>query len=119
MDVSPKQEKWMSAAERRDSEKDGWRRRQERMRYEVLRMLLQASHGDPERRIQAWGFAHDLGVWEEELQNTLVWLEHAGYLRVYPGHAVSITLAGIRYVEQGAGRRRTIRGITPPEAPEK
>ena len=110
----------MTAAERRDSEKDGWRRRQERMRYEVLRMLLQASHGDPERRIEAWGFAHDLGVWEEELQNTLVWLERAGYLRVYhPGLALSITLAGIRYVEQGAGRRRTIRGIAPPEASEK
>jgi hypothetical protein len=109
----------MSAAERRDSEKDGWRRRQERMRYEVLRILLEASHGDPARRIEAWGLAHDLGVWEEELQNTLVWLEHAGYLRVYhPGMAVSITLAGVRYLEQGAGRRRTIRGIAPPEQPD-
>ncbi len=44
-------------------------------------MLHHASQGDPERRIEAWGFAHDLGVWEEELQNTLVWLEEAGYLR--------------------------------------
>ena len=108
----------MSAAERRDSEKAGWRRRQERMRFEVLRMLHQASHGDPDRRIEAWGFAHDLGVWEEELQNALVWLERAGYLRVYlPGLAVSITLAGIRYLEHDAGRRRTIRGIAPPEEP--
>src|SRR5687768_171847 len=105
----------MSAAERRDSEKDGWRRRQERMRFEVLRILLETSHGDPACRIEAWSFAEDLGVWEEELQNTLVWLEHAGYLRVYhPGLSVSITLAGIRYLEQGAGRRRTIRGVAPP-----
>lgn len=110
----------MTAAERRDSEKDGWRRRQERMRYEVLRMLNAAAHGDPDRRIEAWGFAHDLGVWEEELQNTLVWLEQAGYLRVYhPGMAVSITLAGIHYLQEGRGRRRTIRGIAPPDEPQK
>ena len=110
----------MSAAERRDSERDGWRRRQERMRYEVLRMLNAAAEGDPDRRIEAWGFAHDLGVWEEELQNTLVWLEQAGYLRVYhPGPAISITLAGIRYLQEGRGRRRTIRGITPPDEPGK
>lgn len=90
------------------------------MRYEVLRMLLQASHGDPERRIEAWAFAHDLGVWEEELQNTLVWLEHAGYLRIYhPGLAISITLAGIRYLELSAGRRRTIRGVAPSEHTKK
>jgi hypothetical protein len=110
----------MSAAERRDPEKDGWRRRQERMRFEVLRMLHQATHGDPDQRVEAWGFAHDLGVWEEELQNTVVWLEQAGYLRVYhPGLAISITLAGIHYLEHGAGRRRTIRGIAPHEESEK
>jgi hypothetical protein len=88
------------------------------MRYEVLRMLMQASRGDPERRVETRGLAHDLGVWEQDLQNTLAWLEHAGYLEVdRPECATSITLAGVRYVEHGAGRRRTIRGVTPPREP--
>jgi len=110
----------MSAAEKRDSERDGWRRRQERMRYEVLRMLHAAAQGEPSRRVDAWGFAPDLGVWAEEVWNTLVWLEQAGLVRIYQtGPVVSITLAGVDYLEHGARRRRTIRGITPPEAPEE
>jgi hypothetical protein len=108
----------MSAAERRDSAQDGWRRRQERMRYEVLRMLHHASSANPDQRVDAWGFAQNLGVWDEEVWNTLVWLEQAGMVRIYRvGPVVSITLAGVHYIEEGANRRKTIRGITPPENP--
>jgi hypothetical protein len=108
----------MSAAERRDSAHDGWRRRQERMRYEVLRMLHHASAANPELRVDAWGFAQNLGVWEEEVWNTLVWLEQADLVRIYRvGPVVSITLAGIRYIEDEGNRRKTIRGIAPPDTP--
>ena len=108
----------MAAAENRDSGRDGWRRRQERMRYEVLHMLYRAAHAEPGRPVEAWAFASSLGVWEEELGNVLAWLEHAGLVRVFePGRVLSITLAGVRYIEQDARRRRTIRGIAPPENP--
>lgn len=108
----------MTAAENRDPGRDGWRRRQERMRYEVLLMLYRAAHAEAGRPVEAWGFAADLGVWEDELWNVVVWLEHAGMVRVFEaGRVATITLAGVRYIEEDARRRRTIRGITPPESP--
>lgn len=97
---------------------DGWRQREERMRFEVLHMLYRASEADPARQVNAWSFAPDLGVWEEEVWNTLVWLEQAGLVRIYRADPLaSITLAGVRYVEQEARRRKTIRGISPPKPP--
>lgn len=86
------------------------------MRYELLLMLYQAANAQPGKPVNAWAFATHLGAWEEEVRNTLVWLEEAGLVRIYhEGPVASITLAGVRYIEQEARRRRTIRGITPPE----
>lgn len=88
------------------------------MRYEVLLMLYRASAADPEREVGAWwAFAQSLGVWDEEVWNTLVWLARAGMVRVHETRpVVFITLAGIRYVEVEAQQRRTIRGIAPPRS---
>lgn len=102
-----------------DPRRAGWRRRQERMRYEVLHMLHRAAEASADRQVSAWSFAHDLGVWEEEVWNALVWLQQAGYARIHEvGPVVSITLAGIHYIEMEARRRKTIRGIAPPEEDE-
>ena len=101
----------------KDDGRDAWRRRQERMRYEVLHMLHSATEASADRQVSAWRFAHHLGVWEEEVWNALVWLEQGGYVRIHhTGPVVSITLAGIRYLETEARRRRTIRGISPPSS---
>jgi hypothetical protein len=106
----------MAAAEKRNESYESWRRRQERMRYEVLLMLYKASEAQPEREVKAWTFAYNLGVWEEEMGHAIEWLERAGYLRCHRSSLeISITLKGIRYIEEGAVRRRTIRGISPPE----
>jgi hypothetical protein len=106
----------MAAAENRDAWGDGWRRRQERMRFEVLLMLYRASAAQPAREVSAWGFAQNLGIWEEEVGYAIEWLQRAGFLQYHrPGPVLSITLAGVRYIEHDAKRRKTIRGIAPPE----
>ena len=86
------------------------------MRYEVLQMLYRASEANAGRQVSTWRFAHHLGVWEEEVWNSLMWLEQAGYVRILgAGPLVSITLAGIHYLEHEARRRKTVRGIAPPD----
>lgn len=102
-----------------DPHRSGWRRRQERMRYEVLHMLYRAADASADRQVSAWRFALSLGVWEEEVWNSLVWLQQAGLARIHgAGPAVSITLAGVQYIEHDARRRKTVRGISPPEESE-
>lgn len=86
------------------------------MRFELLLMLYRACSAETDRPVQALRFAQGLGVWEEEVWNAFVWLEQAGLARIHgAGPVVSLTLAGRRYMEHDAGRRRTIRGISPPQ----
>lgn len=86
------------------------------MRYEILRMLHHATRADPERRVDAWHFAADLGVWQDEVWNVLVWLQHAGMVTVHDARpTVAITLRGVQYIERDASRRRTVRGLRPPD----
>lgn len=106
----------MTGADWERSEWRGWLRLQERLRFEVLRMLYRASGAAPFRRVVALPFAEELGVNEQELRNALSWLEAAGYVGIHGADPdVSITLDGIRYIEEEARRRKTVRGISPPE----
>lgn len=81
------------------------------MRYEVLRMLYDAWKQEPDRAaIHAYTFATDLGVWQAELFRVIEFLDRKGYV-VYlgAGPLVHITPAGVRYLEEEAGGRRSIR----------
>lgn len=82
------------------------------MRYEVLRILYDAWKAEPERaEVQAFAFASDLGVWHAELFRVIEFLDRKGFV-VYlgAGPIVRITPAGIRYLEEEAKGRRSIRG---------
>ena len=61
------QMKEMSAAERRDSGKDGWRRRQERMRYEVLAAIYRGCEGKAGCTLVVSAFAQGLSTGEDGL----------------------------------------------------
>jgi hypothetical protein len=81
--------------------------REERMRYEVLRMLHSAAAGDPEREVRCWGFAQELGVWESELFRVLDFLDRVGLAEYCgAGPVVRITLAGVSYLERDPERTR-------------
>lgn len=98
----------------------GWRSQQERMRYEVLRMLYRDSRCVEGCEVDARGFAYRLGVEEDDVWNALVWLEHGDFVQIHDaiGPVISISRGGIVYIEEEARRRRTIRGVAPPGKPE-
>jgi hypothetical protein len=80
------------------------------MRYEVLLMLYRASSGATDEVIDAWTFSTDLGVWRAEVFRVVEWLERRNLVTYHgAGPAISITPAGVRYVEDDWNRRRTIR----------
>lgn len=100
----------MAAGERESSWLDLQRQRDERLRFEVLRMLYDATGGDPECEKNAWGFALELGIWHAELFRVIDWLSHHGYVRYCgPGPTVCITPDGIVYLRTERHRRRSIR----------
>lgn len=77
------------------------------MRYEVLRMLLSAASGDPERNVHCWGFAKQLGVWEPEVFRVLDFLDSVGLAEYCgAGPVVRITPAGVNYLEADPKRTR-------------
>lgn len=84
------------------------------MRFEVLDMLYRATEGHPDREINAWGVAVDLGIWHAELFRVVEWLERNGFLRYCgAGPTVCLTRAGVNFVELDAGGRRSIRERPP------
>lgn len=86
------------------------RRREERMRYEVLRMLYDATGAAEDGAVRAWSFAPDLGVWREELFRVIEFLDRKRYLEYLgAGPTVRITRAGVEYIESEAERRKSIR----------
>lgn len=93
---------------------DSWlelqRRREERMRYEILSMLHRATGGDTEREINCWGFATDLGVWHAEVFRVLEYLDRRGLLEYRgAGPVVRLTQAGRDLIEGGSAGRQSIR----------
>jgi len=100
MAAAPSDETWL----------DLQRRREERMRYEVLYMLYRASEGRVEKQQNAWYFALELGVWHTELFRVVEWLDRKGLLRYCgAGPVVCLTPAGVDLIERRAGQRRSIR----------
>jgi hypothetical protein len=84
--------------------------REERMRYEVLLMLYRAAKADTGRVVNAYTFSVDLGAWHAEVFRVIEWLERHGLVTYHgAGPAISITPAGVGYVEADFQRRRTIR----------
>jgi hypothetical protein len=103
----------MAAAEKQD---DWWvdlqRRREERMRYEVLVMLYEAVGRCVDFPVDVSGFVRRLGVWEDELRRVLQYLGDRGYIRyLAEGSEVSVCLSvkGVDYIEKDARRRKSIR----------
>ena len=94
----------------------GWealqRRREERMRYEVLLMLYRATEGAMDRPFNVVRFTQDLGVWHAELFRVVEWLDRKGFVRYLgAGPTVSLTPRGIAYIEREAAGRRSLRDM--------
>ena len=82
------------------------KRREERMRYEVLGMVCRAARRDPTASVNCAPFHDSIGVWREEVFRVLDFLDHAGLVRYGgPGPKVSITPRGIDYL-YGQGKWR-------------
>lgn len=100
----------MAAKYEGDSWLDLQRRREERMRYEILSMLYRAAGGDVEREINCWTFATDLGVWHAEVFRVLEYLDRRGYLAYRgAGPVVCLTPKGRDFIQGGSGDRHSIR----------
>ena len=81
-------------------------KREERMRYEVLRIVCQAARRDPNEEVTCAPFSESIGAWREELFRVLEFLDRVGLLRSCGvGTKVCITPRGIDYL-YGEGRRR-------------
>ena len=82
------------------------KRREERMRYEVLGMVCRAARRDPNEAVNCAPISDTIGVWREEVFRVLEFLDHAGLVRYCgPGPRVCITPRGIDYLF-GEGRER-------------
>lgn len=104
----------MAAAERKEEWwLDGQRRREERMRYEVLHMLYQATGRCADFEIDIGGFVLRLGIWEDEFLRVLGYLHDEEFIRYHrsdTGASVCLTVKGVDYIERDAQRRKSIRG---------
>ena len=88
------------------------RRREERMRYEVLHMLYRATEGAMDRPFNVVRFTRDLGVWHAELYRVIEWLDRKGFVRYLgAGPMVSLTPRAIAYIEREAGGRKSLRDM--------
>jgi hypothetical protein len=102
----------MAAAEKHDN---SWltlqKRREERMRFEVLFMIYEAAEGCADLPLEASSFVKRLGLWEQELEKVLRFLSRRGYInRIEPDSSImSVTVTGVDYIERDSVRRRTIR----------
>jgi hypothetical protein len=83
---------------------------EERLRYRILRAVYEQSGSDPARSTTATEIGTLLSMGYEELFRTFSFLvDHDYLLPVGEGPRVCITPEGIRYIEEAAGRRMTVR----------
>jgi hypothetical protein len=99
-------------------EKDSWlvlqRKREERMRFEVLELIFLSVDGRAEVEKNVADFVHHLGTWHAELFRVVEWLDRRGFIRYCgAGPTVCLTERGIQFVSSEAGRRRSIRDLEP------
>jgi CTP-dependent riboflavin kinase len=91
--------------------------REERMRYEVLQMLHRAAKGAPDQVVNAWSFSTDLGIWHAEVFRVIEWLERHRLISYHgAGPAISITEAGVEYLNNGR-HRCSPAGLSSPDPP--
>jgi hypothetical protein len=97
-------------AEDRDSWLELQRKREERMRYEVLNLISTSVGGQPEVEKNVSSFIHQLGTWHAELFRVVEWLDRQGFIRYCgAGPTVCLTPRGVAFLDSAAGRRRSIR----------
>lgn len=85
------------------------RRREERMRYEVLAMLCRASGGDTTRVIDCARLAEAIGVWSQELFRVVDFLANNGLVSYAgSGSRVSVTDRGIALIGTSSDRVKSI-----------
>ena len=100
------------AADDGEAKRKAQREREERMRYEVLLMLYEATGGNTDRPLTVARFVNDLGVWAAELFRVVEWLDRHGYVEyLRAGPTVALTTQGITYLRQDARKRRSIRTV--------
>jgi hypothetical protein len=101
-------------AEDRDSWLELQRKREERMRFEVLELIFLSVDGEPDVEKNVSDFVHHLGTWHAELFRVVEWLDRRGFIRYCgAGPTVCMTPHGIAFVSSEAGRRRSIREVEP------
>jgi hypothetical protein len=99
-------------------DRDSWlelqRKREERMRFEVLELIYASVEGRADVEKNVSDFVHLLGTWHAELFRVVEWLDRRGYIRYCgAGPTVCLTEQGIAFVASEAGRRRSIRESEP------
>jgi DNA-binding IclR family transcriptional regulator len=83
---------------------------EERLRYRVLRLIYERSDGSYARSVTATEVGTELDLAYEDVFRVMDYLAERGYLfRLDDDSRVCITPRGMRYVEQTAGRRQTVR----------
>ena len=79
------------------------------MRYEVLRLLCEASGGLPDVEQNVSRFAFQLGTWQAEVFRVTEWLDRAGLIRYCgAGPTVCLTQRGVDFLKR-EGRRKSVR----------
>jgi|GEM_PF-1757522 len=83
---------------------------EERLRYKILRAVYEHVGSDTRKSTTATEVGTDLAMGYEELFRTFSFLVNHHFLHcVGEGPRVCITPEGIRYIEEAAGRRMTVR----------
>ena len=83
---------------------------EERLRYEVLSTVYELSGAVCQRAVTGSQIGAALGLRYEDLFRAIQYLEQYGFLKYMDsGARMCITPKGLRYVEELAGRRRSLR----------
>lgn len=91
-------------------QRDSRREERERIRFQVLKGLYELGWPQREQPVRAVEVGSKLGISREALFRAVLELTHRHFLRFCAaGPKVRVTEEGAAYIEQGAGRRKSIR----------
>jgi hypothetical protein len=86
---------------------------EEQLRYQVLRAVYDKGGARCERTVTGTTIGADLDLRYEDLFRVIHFLEFNGFLNYLgAGPRVCITQKGIHYVDEAAGRRKSLRSAT-------
>ncbi len=84
--------------------------REEQLRFRILRAVYDRAGADCEHAVSGTEIGTDLDLRFEELFRGIHFLEYHGYLNYLSvGPKVCLTAKGIAFIEEDAGRRRSVR----------